>query len=56
MFYCDASRIGLGCVLMQNGKMIAYDSRQLKVHDKNYPAYDLELVAVERTQYTLPEV
>ncbi|KAH0661387.1 hypothetical protein KY284_026318 [Solanum tuberosum] len=56
MVYCDASRIGLGCVLMQNGKVIAYDSRQLKVHDKNYPTYDLELVAVERTQYTLPEV
>ena len=32
--YCDASRIGLGCVLMQRGKVIAYASRQLKVHEK----------------------
>ncbi|WMV49229.1 hypothetical protein MTR67_042614 [Solanum verrucosum] len=35
-----------GCVLMQNGKVIAYASRQLKVHEKNYPTHDLELVAV----------
>ncbi|WMV30055.1 hypothetical protein MTR67_023441, partial [Solanum verrucosum] len=41
--YCDASRVGLGCVLMQNGKVIAYASRQLKVHEKNYPTHDLEL-------------
>ena len=44
--YCDASRIGLGCVLMQKGKVIAYASRQLKVHEKNYPIHDLELAAV----------
>ncbi|WMV45604.1 hypothetical protein MTR67_038989, partial [Solanum verrucosum] len=44
--YCDASKIGLRCVLMQNGKFIAYASRQLKVHEKNYPTHDLELVAV----------
>ena len=44
--YCDASRFGLGCVLMQNGKVIAYASRQLKVHEKNYPTHDLELAAV----------
>ena len=44
--YCDASMIGLGCVLMQKGKVIAYTSRQLKVHEKNYPAHDLELAAV----------
>ncbi|KAH0720060.1 hypothetical protein KY284_005090 [Solanum tuberosum] len=44
--YCDASRVGLGCVLMQNGKVIAYASRQLKVHEKNYPTHDLELGAV----------
>ncbi|WMV14120.1 hypothetical protein MTR67_007505 [Solanum verrucosum] len=44
--YCDASRIGLGCVLMQNGNVIAYASRQLKVHEKNYPTHDLELAAV----------
>ncbi|KAL5580072.1 hypothetical protein UlMin_012514, partial [Ulmus minor] len=44
--YCDASRIGLGAVLMQNGRVIAYASRQLKVHEKNYPTHDLELAAV----------
>ncbi|WMV55352.1 hypothetical protein MTR67_048737, partial [Solanum verrucosum] len=41
--YCDASRVVLGCVLMQNGKVISYASRQLKVHEKNYPTHDLEL-------------
>ncbi|WMV46245.1 hypothetical protein MTR67_039630 [Solanum verrucosum] len=46
VMYCDASRVGLGCVLMQNGKVIAYASRQLKVHEKNYPTHDLELAAV----------
>ncbi|XP_070020548.1 uncharacterized protein [Nicotiana sylvestris] len=44
--YCDASRVGLDCVLMQNGKAIAYASRQLKNHEKNYPTHDLELAAV----------
>ena len=44
--YNDASRIGLGCVLMQDGKVVAYASRQLKPHEKNYPAHDLELAAV----------
>ncbi|KAH0678966.1 hypothetical protein KY284_020051 [Solanum tuberosum] len=44
--YCDASRVGLGCVLMQNGKVIAYASRQLKVHEKNYPTHDLKLAVV----------
>ncbi|GJY38449.1 putative reverse transcriptase domain-containing protein [Tanacetum coccineum] len=44
--YCDASRIGLGCVLMQRGKVIAYASRQLKIHEKNYTTHDLELGAV----------
>ena len=44
--YCDASRVGLGCVLMQNGKVIAYASRQLKKHEQNYPTHDLEIVAV----------
>ncbi|WMV54950.1 hypothetical protein MTR67_048335, partial [Solanum verrucosum] len=43
--YCDASRVGLGCVLMQHGKVIAYASRQLKIHKKNYPTHDLELAA-----------
>ena len=44
--YCDASTVGLGCVLMQQGKVIAYASRQLKTHERNYPAHDLELAAV----------
>ena len=44
--YCDASRQGLGCVLMQNGKVIAYASRQLKEHEQRYPTHDLELAAV----------
>ncbi|GJV78911.1 reverse transcriptase domain-containing protein [Tanacetum coccineum] len=44
--YCDASNQGLGCVLMQRGKVIAYASRQLKIHKKNYIAHDLELDAV----------
>ncbi|WVZ97447.1 LOW QUALITY PROTEIN: hypothetical protein U9M48_042985 [Paspalum notatum var. saurae] len=44
--YCDASKEGLGCVLMQEGKVIAYASRQLRKHEVNYPTYDLELVAV----------
>ncbi|KAD7476994.1 hypothetical protein E3N88_00130 [Mikania micrantha] len=44
--YCYASRQGLGCVLMQNDKVIAYDSLQLKVHEKNYTTHDLELGAV----------
>ena len=44
--YSDASRIGLGCVLMQDGKVVAYASRQLKPHEQNYPTHDLELAAV----------
>ena len=44
--YNDASRNGLGCVLMQDGKVIAYASRQLKDYEKNYPTHDLELVVV----------
>uniref|UniRef100_A0A251RRD4 RNA-directed DNA polymerase n=1 Tax=Helianthus annuus TaxID=4232 RepID=A0A251RRD4_HELAN len=44
--YCDASKLGLGCVLMQRNKVIAYASRQLKVHEKNYTTHDLELGAV----------
>ncbi|GJZ30474.1 putative nucleotidyltransferase, ribonuclease H [Tanacetum coccineum] len=46
MVYCDASGIGLGCVLMQRGKVIAYESRQLKIYEKNYTTHDLELGAV----------
>jgi hypothetical protein len=44
--YCDASKTGLGCVLMQEGKVISYLSRQLKQHEQNYPTHDLELAAV----------
>ncbi|RHN51999.1 putative nucleotidyltransferase, Ribonuclease H [Medicago truncatula] len=44
--YCDASKLGLGGVLMQDGKVVAYASRQLRVHEKNYPTHDLELAAV----------
>ena len=44
--YSDASHKGLGCVLMQKGKVIAYASRQLKPHERNYPTHDLELAAV----------
>jgi hypothetical protein len=44
--YCDASRLGLGSVLMQGEKVIAYASRQLKKHETNYPTHDLELASV----------
>ena len=44
--YSDASQQGLGCVLMQHGKVIAYASRQLRPHEKSYPVHDLELAAV----------
>ncbi|XP_024164159.1 uncharacterized protein LOC112171166 [Rosa chinensis] len=44
--YTDASGNGLGCVLMQNGQVVAYGSRQLKPHERNYPTHDLELAAI----------
>ena len=44
--YSDASRNGLGCVLMQDGKEAAYALRQLKPHEQNYPTHDLELATV----------
>jgi hypothetical protein len=44
--YCDASRQGLGCVLMQDGQVISYVSHQLRNHEENYPTHDLELAAV----------
>ena len=44
--YCDALNDGLGCVLMQFGKVVAYGSRQLKNHEQNYPTNDMELAAV----------
>ncbi|KAA3466358.1 Retrovirus-related Pol polyprotein from transposon 17.6 [Gossypium australe] len=46
VIYSDALLLGLGCVLMQEGKVIAYASRQLKPHEKNYPTHDLELAAI----------
>jgi hypothetical protein len=44
--YYDALYTGLGCVLMQEGRVVAYSSRQLKIHERNYPTHDLELEAV----------
>jgi hypothetical protein len=44
--YCDASGTGLGCVLMQGGRVIAYASHQLRKHEVNYPTHDLELAAI----------
>ncbi|KAA0061226.1 pol protein [Cucumis melo var. makuwa] len=46
VIYNDASKKGLGCVLMQQGKVVAYASRQLKSHEQNYPTHDLELAVV----------
>ncbi|KAL8117783.1 hypothetical protein AgCh_015616 [Apium graveolens] len=46
VIYSDASYKGLGCVLMQHGKVIAYASRQLKPHEQKYPSHDLELAAI----------
>ena len=44
--YFDACGQGLGCMLMQEGKVVAYASRQLRQHELNYPTHDLELAAV----------
>ena len=44
--YCDASRDGLGYVLMHFGRVLAYGSLQLKNHERNYPTHDMELAAV----------
>ncbi|KAA0059772.1 ty3-gypsy retrotransposon protein [Cucumis melo var. makuwa] len=46
VIYSDASKKGLACVLMQQGKVVAYASRQLKSHEQNYPTHDLELAAI----------
>jgi len=46
IIYCDASRQGLGCVLMEDGKVVAYASRLLRPHEQNYPTHDLEFAAV----------
>ena len=45
--YCDASKMALGGVLLHNDKVVAYASRQLRAHEKNYPTHDLELAAVD---------
>ncbi|GJZ30151.1 putative reverse transcriptase domain-containing protein [Tanacetum coccineum] len=52
--YCDASKQGFGCMLMQQGKVIAYASRQLKTHEKNYTTHDLELDALSRKERLKP--
>jgi len=44
--YCDASCLGLGCVLMQEGRVVAYASRQLRKHELSYPNHDLDLAVV----------
>ena len=44
--YYDASKKGLGCVLMQNRNIVSYASKQLKPHEKNYPIHDLELATM----------
>ena len=46
VIFSDASLNGLECVLMQEGKVVAYASRQLKPHEKNYHTHDLELAAI----------
>ena len=46
MIFSDASLNGLGCVIMQEGKVVAYASRQLKPHEKNYPTHDWELAVI----------
>jgi hypothetical protein len=49
--YCDASGQGLGCVLMQDGCVVAYASRQLRKHEVNYPTHDLELAVVVLSRF-----
>jgi hypothetical protein len=44
--YCDALGTGLGCVLMHENRVIAYASRALRPHEKNYPTHDLEIAVV----------
>ena len=44
--YCDASKDGLGCVLMQSMRVVAYGSLQLKNHERNYPTHDMELATI----------
>ena len=44
--YCDAFKDGLGCVLMQSGRVVGYGSRQLRNHEQNYPTHDIELATI----------
>ena len=44
--YCDASKAGLGYVLMQSGRVVSYGSHQLNNHEQNYPTHDMELAAI----------
>ena len=44
--YCGASKAGMGCILMQFGRVVAYGSRQLKNHEHNYLTHDMELAAI----------
>ena len=44
--YCDDSKGGLGCGLMQSKRVVAYGSRQMKNHERNYPTHDMELTAI----------
>lgn len=46
MAYSATSKYGLGCVLMQEGMLVGFASRQLKDHEKNYPTHDMELAAL----------
>ena len=46
MVYTDVSCTDLGCVVMQNARVVAYTSQHLKPHEKNYPTHDLELAAI----------
>jgi len=46
VIYSDTSKLGLGCVLMPRGRVIAYASLQLRTHERNYSIHDLELAAV----------
>lgn len=46
IIYSNASRKGLGCVLMQHGKVVSYTSQQIKSYEQNYPIHDLELATI----------
>ncbi|RDX85805.1 Retrovirus-related Pol polyprotein, partial [Mucuna pruriens] len=49
--YCDASKMGLEGLLMQGGKVVAYASKKLKTHERNYPTHDLEVPAMVHYLY-----